>query len=173
MKNKEFTLVELLAVIIIISVLSLIIVSAILTYIKNGKDSYNENLKEELLIIAMIIYFTSFNRKTDTITLENISEQNDNDITINNIIIEENKNVKFLNFDVQKKLTNLSLVEIEIHLLYQNEIVFTDTLSIENFDETIKLELEDFNYDINNIKFEYIVMQSSIQDDSTIPIKTG
>lgn len=126
-----------------------------------------------LLIIAMIIYFTSFNRKTDTITLENISEQNDNDITINNIIIEENKNVKFLNFDVQKKLTNLSLVEIEIHLLYQNEIVFTDTLSIENFDETIKLELEDFNYDINNIKFEYIVMQSSIQDDSTIPIKTG
>lgn len=126
-----------------------------------------------LLIIAMIIYFTSFNRKTDTITLENISEQNDNDITINNIIIEENKNVKFLNFDVQKKLTNLSLVEIEIHLLYQNEIVFTDTLSIENFDETIKLELEDFNYDINNIKFEYIVMQSSIQDDSTTPIKTG
>ena len=126
-----------------------------------------------LLIIAMIIYFTSFNRKTDTITLENISEQNDNDITINNIIIEENKNVKFLNFDVQKKLTNLSLVEIEIHLLYQNEIVFTDTLSIENFDETIKLELEDFNYDINNIKFEYIVMQSGIQDDSTTPIKTG
>ena len=126
-----------------------------------------------LLIIAMIIYFTSFNRKTDTITLENISEQNDNDITINNIIIEENKNVKILNFDVQKKLTNLSLVEIEIHLLYQNEIVFTDTLSIENFDETIKLELEDFNYDINNIKFEYIVMQSSIQDDSTTPIKTG
>lgn len=126
-----------------------------------------------LLIIAMIIYFTSFNRKTDTITLENISEQNDNDITINNIIIEENKNVKFLNFDVQKKLTNLSLVEIEIHLLYQNEIVFTDTLSIENFDETIKLELEDFNYNINNIKFEYIVMQSSIQDDSTTPIKTG
>lgn len=126
-----------------------------------------------LLIVAMIIYFTSFNRKTDTITLENISEQNDNDITINNIIIEENKNVKFLNFDVQKKLTNLSLVEIEIHLLYQNEIVFTDTLSIENFDETIKLELEDFNYDINNIKFEYIVMQSSIQDDSTTPIKTG
>ena len=126
-----------------------------------------------LLIIAMIIYFTSFHRKTDTITLENISEQNDNDITINNIIIEENKNVKFLNFDVQKKLTNLSLVEIEIHLLYQNEIVFTDTLSIENFDETIKLELEDFNYDINNIKFEYIVMQSSIQDDSTTPIKTG
>lgn len=126
-----------------------------------------------LLIIAMIIYFTSFHRKTDTITLENISEQNDNDITINNIIIEENKNVKFLNFDVQKKLTNLSLVEIEIHLLYQNEIVFTDTLSIENFDETIKLELEDFNYDINNIKFEYIVMQSGIQDDSTTPIKTG
>ena len=126
-----------------------------------------------LLIIAMIIYFTSFNRKTDSTTLENISEQNDNDITINNIIIEENKNVKFLNFDVQKKLTNLSLVEIEIHLLYQNEIVFTDTLSIENFDETIKLELEDFNYDINNIKFEYIVMQSSIQDDSTTPIKTG
>ena len=126
-----------------------------------------------LLIIAMIIYFTSFHRKTDTITLENISEQNDNDITINNIIIEENKNVKFLNFDVQKKLTNLSLVEIEIHLLYQNEIIFTDTLSIENFDETIKLELEDFNYDINNIKFEYIVMQSSIQDDSTTPIKTG
>ena len=126
-----------------------------------------------LLIIAMIIYFTSFNRKTDTITLENISEQNDNDITINNIITEENKNVKILNFDVQKKLTNLSLVEIEIHLLYQNEIVFTDTLSIENFDETIKLELEDFNYDINNIKFEYIVMQSSIQDDSTTPIKTG
>ena len=41
-----------------------------------------------LLIIAMIIYFTSFNRKTDTITLENISEQNDNDITINNMIIE-------------------------------------------------------------------------------------
>ena len=126
-----------------------------------------------LLIVAMIIYFTSFHRKTDTITLENISEQNDNDITINNIIIEENKNVKFLNFDVQKKLTNLSLVEIEIHLLYQNEIVFTDTLSIENFDETIKLELEDFNYDINNIKFEYIVMQSGIQDDSTTPIKTG
>ncbi len=52
MKNKAFTLVELLAVIIIISVLSLIIVSAISTYIKNGKDSYNENLKEELLIIA-------------------------------------------------------------------------------------------------------------------------
>lgn len=126
-----------------------------------------------LLIIAMIIYFTSFNRKTDSTTLENISEQNDNDITINNIIIEENKNVKYLNFDIQKNLTNLSLVEIEIHLLYQNEIVFTDTLSIENFDETIKLELENFNYDINNIKFEYIVMQSSIQDDSTTPIKTG
>ncbi len=126
-----------------------------------------------LLIIAMIICFTSFSNKTETITLENISKQNDNDITINNIIIEENKNVKYLNFDVQKNLTDLSLVEIEIHLLYQNEIVFTDTLSIENFDETIKLELEDFNYNINNIKFEYIVMQSSIQDDSTTPIKTG
>lgn len=51
MKNKKaFTLVEVLAVIVIIGILSTTVVAAISSYMQKGKDAYNEGIKKTLLV---------------------------------------------------------------------------------------------------------------------------
>ena len=49
-KNKKgFTLTEILAVVVILSILILGIIGAVSTYIQHGKNEYNNSLKAELL----------------------------------------------------------------------------------------------------------------------------
>ena len=56
--NKGFTLIEILAVVIILSILIALIVPAVSKYIRNGKIKYYKSLEDEIVVIARD-YYTS------------------------------------------------------------------------------------------------------------------
>lgn len=51
-KNKGFTLVEILAVIVIISILATAVIGAISLYVKKSKDAYNEDLEDQAVLVS-------------------------------------------------------------------------------------------------------------------------
>ena len=51
-KNKGFTLVEILAVIVIISILATAVIAAISIYVKQGKDAYNKDLEDQAVLVS-------------------------------------------------------------------------------------------------------------------------
>ena len=60
MKNKGFTLIELIIVIVIIAILSAVILFSITQYINKGKDS-NISANLAVLIPAGEVYYNSYN----------------------------------------------------------------------------------------------------------------
>ena len=54
--KKGFTLVEMLGVILVIAILAGIAIASITYYLNKGKDDYNEQLKEQLVISGKEYY---------------------------------------------------------------------------------------------------------------------
>lgn len=74
--NKGFSLLEVLAVIIILSALSMVIVPNIMTYIEKSKDEYIYNLKNSIILTTKDFYANNRNRlltKTDGTTKDYVT----------------------------------------------------------------------------------------------------
>lgn len=80
--NKGFTLVELLAVIVIISILAVVVAVAINHYIDKGKDEYNKGMVSQTELIAKSFYPDKKNRvpvqegASDYVTLKELATLN-------------------------------------------------------------------------------------------------
>ena len=120
-----------------------------------------------ILITLVAIYFISTNAKDNYKELVN-NGNTGSDITISNIILENREDKTYLQFDIAKKTEDIILAEIEIALLNQNNEVYKEVLSLEQFDRNITIELQDFNYDFKDINCNITVLQALLKDEETI-----
>lgn len=100
-----------------------------------------------ILITLVAIYFISANAKDNYKELVN-NGNTGSDITISNIILENREDKTYLQFNIAKNKEDIVWAEIEIALLNQNNEVYKEVLSLEQFDRNITIELQDFNYDL-------------------------
>ena len=120
-----------------------------------------------ILIALIAIYFISANAKDNYKELVN-NGNTGNDITISNIILENREDKTYLQFDIAKKTEDIILAEIEIALLNQNNEVYKEVLSLEQFDRNITIELQDFDYDFENINCNVTVLQALTENETNI-----
>lgn len=120
-----------------------------------------------ILIALIAIYFISTNAKDNYKELVNNSNTG-NDITISNIILENREDKTYLQFDIAKKTEDIILAEIEVTLLNQNNEVYKEVLSLDQLDRNITLELQDFDYDFENINCNITVLQALTENEANI-----
>ena len=120
-----------------------------------------------ILITLVAIYFISTNAKDNYKELVN-NGNTGSDITISNIILENREDKTYLQFDIAKKTEDIILAEIEIALLNQNNEVYKEVLSLEQFDRNITIELQDFDYDFENINCNVTVLQALTENETNI-----
>ena len=120
-----------------------------------------------ILITLVAIYFISTNAKDNYKELVN-NGNTGSDITISNIILENREDKTYLQFNIAKNKEDIVWAEIEIALLNQNNEVYKEVLSLEQFDRNITIELQDFNYDFKDINCNITVLQALLKDEETI-----
>lgn len=120
-----------------------------------------------ILITLVAIYFISTNAKDNYKELVN-NGNTGSDITISNIILENREDKTYLQFNIAKNKEDIVWAEIGIALLNQNNEVYKEVLSLEQFDRNITIELQDFNYDFKDINCNITVLQALLKDEETI-----
>ena len=150
MKNKAFTLLELLGVVIILGVLSLITFPIILNQIKNAKQGIKDSTKT-LIIDAAKDYYEENTNNFDliegmtycidikTLTDENYLNKNLKNENLNNI--DTNKKVKLIyhnekfNYEVVDTCTNNSLTRnnIEVPIVTEDSGLYKSTTDKDRF----------------------------------------